>query len=100
LHELARNNLRPLRIATLRLAFGDGALGVAAEAPFDAIVAAAAGEDVPAAWIEQLKPGGRIVAPVGVDDQRMTVVSKDAQGRVQRRIIEPVRFVPLRGGTA
>ncbi len=100
LHELARNNLRPLRIANLRLAFGDGALGVAAEAPFDAIVAAAAGEDVPVAWIEQLKPGGRIVAPVGVDDQRMTVVRKDAQGRVQRRVIEPVRFVPLRGGTA
>lgn len=100
LHELARNNLRPLRIANLRLAFGDGALGVAAEAPFDAIAAAAAGEAVPTAWIEQLKPGGRIVAPVGVDDQRMTIVSKDTQGRVQRRTTEPVRFVPLRGGTA
>jgi protein-L-isoaspartate(D-aspartate) O-methyltransferase len=99
LHELARSNLRPLRIANLRLAFGDGALGVPSEAPFDVITAAAAGEDVPPAWIEQLKPGGRIVAPLGVDDQRMTVVAKDVHGRVTRRTTEPVRFVPLRGGT-
>ena len=99
LHELARSNLRPLRLANLRLVFGDGALGVAPEAPFDAIVAAAAGAAVPAAWVEQLKAGGRIVAPVGLDDQRMTVITKDAQGRTQRKTTEPVRFVPLRGGT-
>lgn len=99
LHDLARNNLRPLRIANLRLAFGDGSMGVAAEAPFDAITAAAAGERVPPAWIEQLKPGGRIVAPIGGDDQQMMVITKDAQGRIQQRSTEPVRFVPLRGGT-
>ena len=100
LHELARTNLRPLRIANLRLVFGDGVDGVAAEAPFDVIVAAAAGEQLPSAWIEQLKPGGRVVAPLGAADQRMTVVTKDEAGRVTRRTTESVRFVPLRGGTS
>jgi protein-L-isoaspartate(D-aspartate) O-methyltransferase len=99
LHELARSNLRPLRLANLRLMFGDGFEGVAAEAPFDAIVAAAASDDVPPAWLAQLKPGGRIVAPLGGTEQHMTVISKDQDGRVSRRRIEGVRFVPLRTGT-
>jgi protein-L-isoaspartate(D-aspartate) O-methyltransferase len=98
LHELARGNLRALRIANLRLALGDGALGLPADAPYDAIVAAAAADEVPAAWIEQLRSGGRIVAPIGDLEQQMTVVIKDAQGRVQRQATGPVRFVPLKGG--
>src|SRR5262249_19047901 len=69
LHELARNNLRVLRLSNLHLVFGDGQLGLAAQAPFDAIVAAAAGADLPQAWLDQLVPGGIIVAPVGVDTQ-------------------------------
>lgn len=100
LHELARNNLRPLRIANLRLVFGDGSTGVPSEAPFDAICAAAAGEQLPPAWVEQLKPGGRIVAPLGGTEQQMTVVGKDDSGRVTRRTTEAVKFVPLRSGTA
>lgn len=100
LHELARNNLRPLRVANLRLVFGDGSTGVPSEAPFDAICAAAAGEQLPPAWVEQLKPGGRIVAPLGGTEQQMTVVGKDDSGRVTRRTTEAVKFVPLRSGTA
>lgn len=99
LHELARNNLRPLRIANLRLVFGDGFDGVPGEAPFDAITAAAAGEEVPPAWLAQLRPGGRIVAPLGGADQSMAVIVKDEAGRISRRNIEAVRFVPLRTGT-
>lgn len=99
LHELARSNLRPLRIANLRLVFGDGAEGLAAEAPFDVVAAAAAGEQLPPAWLAQVKPGGRIVAPLGGSDQRMTVISKDDSGRIVRRTTEAVRFVPLRSGT-
>jgi len=98
LHELARNNLRPLRIANLRLVYGDGFEGVPAEAPFDVIVAAAAGEALAPAWLAQLRPGGRIVAPIGLVDQRMTVIDKDEAGRISRRIAEAVRFVPLRAG--
>jgi protein-L-isoaspartate(D-aspartate) O-methyltransferase len=99
LHEAARNNLRPFRIANLRLVFGDGAEGLTAEAPFDVIAAAAAGEQLPAAWLAQLKPGGRIVAPLGGAEQRLTVAIKDDRGRVVRRTTEAVRFVPLRSGT-
>ncbi len=100
LHERARANLRALRLAHLRLVFADGVEGVAAQAPYDAIIAAAAGERVPSAWVEQLKPGGHIVAPVGSSEQRLTLVSKDEVGRVVRRAIEAVRFVPLKPGTA
>ena len=100
LHDRARENLRPLRLPNVRLVFGDGARGVAAGAPYDAIVAAAAGDELPAAWIEQLKPGGRIVAPVGSLNQQLIVATKDASGRVVKSGKESVRFVPLRGGVA
>jgi protein-L-isoaspartate(D-aspartate) O-methyltransferase len=100
LHERARSNLRPLRLANVRLVFADGNEGLSSEAPYDAIVAAAAGEQAPPAWVAQLKPGGRIVAPVGAAEQRLTVIAKDGQGRVRRRTTEPVRFVPLKGGLA
>jgi len=103
LHELARRNLRPLRLANVRLVFGDGVDGIASEAPFDAIVAAAAGARIPPAWIEQLKPGGRIVAPVISptygDDQLLKVLTKDASGRTSERAVQAARFVPLRSGT-
>ena len=99
LHELARANLRALRIANLRLAFGDGTLALATEAPFAAIVSTAASEDIPPAWIEQLAPGGVIVAPLGRDDQQLTVLTKSHDGRIARRAHEPVRFVRLLPGT-
>lgn len=99
LHDRARENLRPLRLPNLRLVFGDGAQGVAAGAPYDAIVAAAAGDELPPAWIEQLKPGGRVVAPVGGLQQQLIVATRDANGRVHRTVKQAVRFVPLRGGT-
>lgn len=103
LHELARRNLRPLRLPNVRLVFGDGAEGLAREAPFDAIVAAAAGERIAPAWIEQLRPGGRIVAPVFMaaasEEQALKVVAKDASGRISEKAVQGARFVPLRSGT-
>ncbi len=99
LHERARDNLRPLRLANLRLVFGDGAVGLPAEAPFDAIIAAAAGEEIPVAWGEQLAPRGVVVAPVGAEKQALAVVARDARGKwVVQEAIEEVRFVPLLGG--
>ncbi len=100
LHDRARENLRPLRLPNVRLVFGDGSRGVVAGAPYDAIVAAAAGDALPPAWIEQLKPAGRIVAPVGDLQQQLIVATKDASGRVETSGKESVRFVPLRGGVA
>ncbi len=99
LHELARANLRPLRLPNVRLVFGDGSLGVPGQPPFDGIVAAAAGAQIPPAWLAQLRNEGRLVAPVGVEEQRLVVAHKDAAGRVSQRMIEAVRFVPLKPGT-
>ncbi|MCE2970350.1 MAG: protein-L-isoaspartate(D-aspartate) O-methyltransferase [Burkholderiales bacterium] len=98
LHERARANLRPLRLSNVRLLYGDGTAGAAAGAPYDVIVAAAAAEYVPPAWGEQLKSGGRIVAPIGGAQQSLTVLIKDEQGGLQRRSAEGVRFVPMRLG--
>ncbi len=98
LHERARTNLRPLRLATVRLAYGDGAQGWPADAPYDAIIAAAAGVQIPPAWVEQLAPGGVVVAPLGAEEQQLSLSGRDTQGRWICRHIEPVRFVPLLGG--
>ena len=100
LHERARDNLRALRLPNLRLVFGDGSRGVEQAAPYDAIVAAAAGDAIPSAWVEQLKIGGRIVAPVGTDEQQLVVAQKDESGKLVRSGKEAVRFVPMRGGVA
>jgi protein-L-isoaspartate(D-aspartate) O-methyltransferase len=100
LHERARDNLRALRLPNLRLVFGDGSRGVEQGAPYDAIIAAAAGDAIPSAWVEQLKPGGRIVAPVGTGEQQLVVAQKDESGKLVRSGKEAVRFVPLRGGVA
>jgi len=100
LHERARANLRPLRLATLRLAFGDGAEGLAGDAPFDAIIAAAAGAQIPSAWAEQLAPGGVVVAPLGEEQQQLSVMSRDSAGRWVCRQVEAVRFVPLLSGVS
>src|SRR5690606_34251004 len=81
---------------------GDGYAGWPEHAPFDAIVVTAAPERIPAPLLEQLKPGGRLVIPVGAlqSSQELRVVEKDAQGRLHERGITPVRFVPLTGEAA
>jgi len=98
LHERARANLRPLRLANVRLAFGDGIEGLPNEAPFDVIIASAAAGQTPLAWGEQLASGGVVVAPMGSQNQQLSVLSKDRLGRWVCRHIEPVRFVPLVSG--
>ena len=101
LHEKARANLRPLRIANVHLILGDGMAGFAKGAPYAGIVAAAGGEAVPDAWIEQLAYGGRIVAPVATTprQQALMVIDKSRQG-IQQTLLEAVNFVPLKSGLA
>jgi protein-L-isoaspartate(D-aspartate) O-methyltransferase len=79
---------------------GDGGLGWPEHAPFDAIIVTAAAPDIPPALIEQLRPGGRMVVPVGPrhGDQELISLTKDAAGTLTRRRILPVAFVPLVGG--
>ena len=101
LHEKSRENLRWFRLSNLHLLFGDGMLGYARGAPYAAIIAAAGGDDIPQAWIDQLAVGGRLVAPAvtSAGRQNLVVVDKTATGIV-RTELEAVLFVPLKSGIA
>ena len=98
--ELARGaaeRLGELGYANVEVRVGDGYAGWPEKAPFDAIVVTAAAPEVPPALVEQLRPGGRMVIPVGErwGAQELLLLSKRADGSVERRNVLPVRFVPL-----
>jgi protein-L-isoaspartate(D-aspartate) O-methyltransferase len=95
--EKARANLRPLRIANLRLSHGDGYQGLPDVAPFDAIVVAAAATHMPRALLEQLSEGGRLVIPIGTTEQTLMMVERTVTGFRESRL-DAVRFVPMRLG--
>jgi protein-L-isoaspartate(D-aspartate) O-methyltransferase len=97
----ARETLEGLGFANVRAYTGDGYYGVPDAAPFDAIVVTAAAQQVPPPLIQQLRPGGRMVIPVGGGFalQHLMLVEKDQDGRVRTRQTLPVRFVPLTRGT-
>jgi protein-L-isoaspartate(D-aspartate) O-methyltransferase len=101
LHERARTNLRPFRLATVHLLLGDGMAGYAKGAPYAGIIAAAGGVTVPEAWTAQLAVGGRIVAPTQAPagGQILVVIDRTAHG-LERRVLEAVYFVPLKSGVA
>jgi len=78
---------------------GDGSLGYPPEAPYDKICVTAACPEVPSPLIHQLKPGGRLVAPVGRSEspQDLTLLEKREDGRVETKVIGEVLYVPLKG---
>lgn len=104
LHDKARANLAGWRHGDVRLVYGDGRDGHAPRAPYDTIVAAAGGDDLPPAWIEQLAEGGRLVAPMhdaASGGQVLVVLDKPGQGQpLRRQLADAVHFVPLKSGTA
>jgi protein-L-isoaspartate(D-aspartate) O-methyltransferase len=101
LHDKARENLRPFRLANVHLLFGDGMLGYPKGAPYAGIIAAAGGDSVPAAWIEQLAVGGRIVAPTVMPGGRQAlVVLEKTSFEMKQSVLEAVHFVPLKSGIA
>ena len=91
----AAATLARLGYANVKTRIGDGYLGWPEAAPFDAIVVTAAPDHIPPALIAQLKPGGRMVIPVGTLSQELMVVRKAADGSTLNETIVPVRFVPL-----
>ena len=98
LAESASERLVKLGFDNVHVKTGDGWYGWPQAAPFDAIMVTAVGEDVPGELVRQLKPGGRMVLPLGSDwDQNLVVVEKAEDGTTSRREILPVRFVPLTG---
>jgi len=99
LHELAKANLRSLRIPNLRLQFGDGMLGLPQAAPFDGIILAAAGLEVPRALLEQMAIGARLVAPVGAQVQHLQRIIRTGKSEWTSETLETCHFVPLRPGT-
>jgi len=93
----AAERLRRLGYGRVHLRVGDGFRGWPEAAPFDAILVTAAPEEIPPPLLEQLAPGGRLVIPVGSHDQELLVVTRAADGRLDRRSVIPVRFVPMTG---
>jgi len=98
LHELAKKNLRSLRIANLRLHYGDGMRGLPEVAPFDGIILAAAGMQIPDALLQQLAIGGRLIAPVGEKQQVLQLIERTGNADWTKTVLEGCYFVPLRPG--
>ena len=99
LGQSARERLRTLGYDNVQVRLGDGYHGWEEHAPYDAILVTAAASHVPPPLIRQLKPGGRMVIPVGAAFmvQQLMLVEKNADGTVATRQILPVVFVPLTG---
>ena len=98
LHELAKENLRPMRIANIRLHYGDGMLGLPQVAPFDGIILAAAGLEIPQGLFQQLAIGGRLIAPVGGRNQVLQLVERLSKDEWRSTTMEHCHFVPLHQG--
>jgi protein-L-isoaspartate(D-aspartate) O-methyltransferase len=99
LADSARARLARLGYERVRTRTGDGYAGWPEAAPFDAIIVTAAPDSVPPPLVAQLKPGGRMVIPVGPTGaaQHLMLIEKAADGRTTTRSLLPVRFVPLTG---
>lgn len=100
LGERAAHVLRELGYGNAEVRIGDGYAGWPQAAPFDAVVVTAAPERMPQPLVDQLAPGGRLVAPIGAQGgiQSLVLLRKDASGRAVTRTLLPVRFVPLTRG--
>jgi protein-L-isoaspartate(D-aspartate) O-methyltransferase len=99
LGEQAAERLRSLGYDNVQVRVGDGYYGWPEQGPFDGIIVTAAGDHVPPPLVEQLKPGGRMVIPVGswYFTQQLLLIEKTADGTLETREILPVAFVPLTG---
>jgi protein-L-isoaspartate(D-aspartate) O-methyltransferase len=97
----AAARLAELGYDNVELRIGDGREGWPEHAPYDGILVTAAGRRIPRALIDQLRPGGRMAIPVGGRrvGQNLLLVEKDTAGRVRERLVLPVAFVPLVGGS-
>jgi len=95
--ERARANLRSLRLPNLRLVYGDGAQGLPEAAPFGGIISAAAMPRLPELLLQQLAPGGKMIAPLGTGEQVLCLVERTPTGLTEKWL-DAVRFVPLKSG--
>lgn len=96
----ARGHLRELRCVNVKLDHADGNMGLPQFAPFDAIIVTAAASHIPQDLLDQLAIGGRLVIPVGTDEQILYLVERISELEYRQTKLEPVKFVPLLGGTS
>ena len=95
LAQRADSTLKALSYNNVTVRWGDGYKGWPEEAPFDRIIGTAAPPEIPKALIDQLKPGGKMVLPVGTNWQEIVVLTKSKSGKIQKKNVLPVRFVPM-----
>jgi len=95
----ARDHLRKLRMRNIKLQHADGTMGLPELAPFDGIMVTAAASHIPQDLLEQLAVGGRMVIPVGTDEQILYLIERTETEYIKTRL-EAVKFVPLLGGTS
>ncbi|MFQ5841400.1 MAG: protein-L-isoaspartate(D-aspartate) O-methyltransferase, partial [Thermodesulfobacteriota bacterium] len=100
LGEQAKGRLKRLGYQNVGVRVGDGYYGWEEHAPFDGIIVTAAASHIPPPLIKQLKPGGRMIIPVGGPfmTQQLMLVKKEKDGKIKTRQVLPVLFVPLTGG--
>jgi len=96
----ARNHLRELKCINVKLDHADGNMGLAQLAPFDAILVTAAASHIPQDLLDQLAVGGRLVIPVGTEEQILYLVERVSESNYRQTKLEPVKFVPLLGGVS
>jgi protein-L-isoaspartate(D-aspartate) O-methyltransferase len=94
----ARDHLRKLRMSNIKLQHADGTMGLPDLAPFDGIMVTAAASHIPQELLDQLAVGGRMVIPVGTDEQTLYLIERTAKDYKKTKL-EAVKFVPLLGGT-
>lgn len=98
LQEKARQRLRLLGLRQVQLRLADGGMGWPEQGPFDGIIATAAPREVPPELLEQLAEGGRLVLPLGDDQQQQLVLITRTSEGLEHQVVEPVKFVPLLSG--
>ncbi|MCO4756137.1 MAG: protein-L-isoaspartate(D-aspartate) O-methyltransferase [Bacteriovoracaceae bacterium] len=97
LAEKAQNNIEKLNLENVHIKFGDGYKGWPDKGPFDAIIITAAPSTIPEPLKEQLKIGGKLLAPVGTIRQELILLEKVAHRKYRQKNLMPVRFVPMTG---
>lgn len=96
---MARRRFHELRLRNIETNYTDGTWGWPEHGPYDAILATAASVEIPQALLDQLAPGGRLVAPIGEKGrQQLVLVTQTTQG-LKREVLDQVSFVPMLGGT-
>jgi protein-L-isoaspartate(D-aspartate) O-methyltransferase len=99
----ARKHLRETRMSNIKLKHADGTMGLPDFGPFDGIIVTAAATHIPEDLMQQLAVGGRMVIPVGVEEQVLYMIERtESEGGTEfiKTKLEPVKFVPLLGGTS